>query len=135
MINRKKVICISIVFLIILMIGLKNMDKEYFNIVKYDQIHEKINSGKKFILVIGRKECPYCKDLIQKIKKDINTTKKYVYYFEMGKGDMKLKDKLIDEFGEFNYVPHVIYFSQEKIVKIKESKEKEEIYDNDFWNF
>lgn len=98
------------------MIGLKNMYKEYFNIVKYDQIHERINSGKKFILVIGRKECPYCKDLIQKIKKDINTTKKYIYYFEMGKGDMKLKDKLIDELGEFNYAPHVILISRKNVL-------------------
>lgn len=46
---------------------------------------------------------------------------------------MTKKDEIKKKYGDFEYVPHVLYFKNQKIIKIKESEEGVNIYDN-FWN-
>ena len=52
----------------------------------------------------------------------------------MNKEDIEIKEKIIDKFGDFEYVPHVLYIENGKIKKIKSSDDYENIY-QDFWEF
>lgn len=41
---------------------------------------EKIDSGEKFVLFIGRPSCPYCQKFEPKLTEVVNRTKEVVYY-------------------------------------------------------
>lgn len=133
--NKKVRILKFIVFIIVLLFAVYLIyPQEYFYKISYDEIEEVIQKNNKIILVIGKEHCPYCEELIDRISSDISNKKQKVYYFEMNKEDIEIKEKIIDKFGDFEYVPHVLYIENGKIKKIKSSDDYENIY-QDFWEF
>ena len=107
---------------------------DYFVNITFDEIDSTLSARNELILIIGREKCPYCEELIKKVKNDILEKKKYVYYYEMAHDDILKKKELIAKFGEFEFVPHVLYFQDGEIVKVKKSEEAKDIYEN-FWSF
>lgn len=130
--KRNISLCILIIVLVVSVIYLFKSPKIYYSTIEYDELLTKIKSKDDFILVIGRNDCPYCDDLINNIQKDIDSKKMYVSYLEIKPNNKELKDGLIKQFGDFEYVPHVIYFKNGIVVKIKPSEIDSDIY-IDFW--
>lgn len=107
--------------------------ENYFTEIEYDEIDYLLATQDKFILIIGRDKCPFCIDLIQDVKSDIKKEKEFVYYYKMNQGDMETKQAIIEKFGEFDYLPHILYIKDGRILKIRKSEEGIDIYDA-FWN-
>lgn len=124
-------ITLSIVTLTVIFVNLK--PKQYFHYITYDEIDSLVAKNDNLTLLIGREECPYCEVLVEQINEDINKYKKDVYYYEMGYDDILKKEEIMEKYGDFEYVPHIIYFKNGEIDKITKSEEDKDIYEN-FWN-
>jgi len=83
--------------------------KEYLTQIDYKTLSEKINNKDDFILYVGNKSCPHCKDFQPKLQEVINKYKVEVY---------KLDTATItnDEYDEFKGIvgdtgtPTVMFF-------------------------
>lgn len=122
---------IKFIFPILFIILCACSPKNYFTEVNYKDVIENIDNKESFVLVIGRDDCPYCIDLIENIKKDINKEKEFVSYLKIKSGDKNQRSNLIEKFGDFDLVPYVIYIKNGEIIKTKTASD--EIYE-DFWN-
>lgn len=105
--------------------------QNYFTENNFNEVIKNIDNKESFVLVIGRDDCPYCVDLIENIKKDINKEKDFVSYLKIKSGDEKQRSDLIEKFGDFDLVPYVIYIKNGEVIKTKTAGD--DIY-KDFWN-